>query len=173
MKWSDLEKYPVFNDVAQEFCDFIKGSVLIIHNAKFDLGFLNSELTCCELPNVESCTKGVIDSLSLARRVHPGKKNSLDALCSRYSVDNSVRTLHGALLDSSLLAKVYLAMTRGQEKLDIQNRSNKSVCSQKKQSSDKKEILVNKASTLENEAHKLYLLRMKKDCEDKVLWDTS
>src|SRR5206468_995797 len=96
------------------------GAELVIHNAAFDVEFLNLELGRLGLPPIETHCSGVVDSLKLARELHPGKKNSLDALCERYQVDNAHRTLHGALLDAALLAEVYLAMTRGQDSLAIE-----------------------------------------------------
>ncbi len=170
MRWDDLKKYPLFKDVAVEFCEFVKGAILIIHNAKFDLGFLNAELSFCGKPNLESYTDKVIDSLSLARVLHPGKKNSLDILCSRYKIDNSERTLHGALLDSDLLAKVYLAMTRGQENLNIQDRPNQNFKVLSKEDTNYRKVQTNMASEEENNCHQEYLQRMEKDCEAKVLW---
>ena len=110
-----LQDKPKFREVAAEFLDYIRGAELVIHNAAFDLEFLNLELGRIGQPPVEEHCAAVVDSLALARELHPGKKNSLDALCERYQVDNTHRTLHGALLDASLLAEVYLAMTRGQD----------------------------------------------------------
>ena len=115
-----LQDKPKFADAAQEFLSFIAGGELVIHNAPFDVGFLNHELARLNLAPVETCCGGVIDTLKLAKELHPGQKNNLDALCKRYAVDNSNRTLHGALLDAELLAEVYLAMTRGQESLMIE-----------------------------------------------------
>lgn len=109
-----LEDKPKFREVASEFLDFVEGAELIIHNAPFDLSFLNAELGLLDLPPLEL---PVIDTLLMAKELHPGKRNNLDALCERYSVNNARRTLHGALLDAELLAEVYLAMTRGQESL--------------------------------------------------------
>ena len=118
MTAEDLADKPLFADVADEFLEFVQGSELLIHNAPFDVAFLNAELARIGRPTLDGvCT--VTDTLMLAREIHPGKKNSLDALCERYSVDHSRRTLHGALLDAQLLADVWLAMTRGQETLDI------------------------------------------------------
>jgi DNA polymerase-3 subunit epsilon len=108
---------PKFAQIAQEFSDFVRGAELVIHNAAFDLGFLDAELGRLKLPLVKDLCEGVVDSLKMARELHPGRKNSLDVLCDRYAIDNSRRTLHGALLDAELLAEVYLAMTRGQESL--------------------------------------------------------
>jgi DNA polymerase-3 subunit epsilon len=108
---------PKFAQIAQAFSDFVRGAELVIHNAAFDLGFLDAELGRLKLPLAKDLCDGVVDSLKLARELHPGRKNSLDVLCDRYAIDNSRRTLHGALLDAELLAEVYLAMTRGQESL--------------------------------------------------------
>jgi DNA polymerase-3 subunit epsilon len=111
---------PRFADIARELIDYLAGAELVIHNAAFDVEFLNAELERLDLPPVEKHVAAVVDTLRQARDLHPGKKNSLDALCERYQVDHSHRTLHGALLDASLLAEVYLAMTRGQESLAIE-----------------------------------------------------
>jgi DNA polymerase III subunit epsilon len=115
-----LQDKPKFGEIAAELLDYIRGAELVIHNAAFDLEFLNAELARIGQPPVEDHCLGVVDSLALARELHPGKKNSLDALCERYQVDNAHRTLHGALLDASLLAEVYLGMTRGQDSLAIE-----------------------------------------------------
>lgn len=106
---------PVFGDVVNEFMDFIRGAELVIHNASFDIGFMDYEFAKLKrgIPKTETFCK-ITDSLALARRMFPGKRNSLDALCSRYEIDNSKRTLHGALLDAQILADVYLIMTGGQ-----------------------------------------------------------
>ncbi len=114
-----LSDKPGFEEVAGEFLSYVAGAELIIHNAPFDLGFLDRELGLLEHPAMAVHCPSVIDSLRLARELHPGKRNSLDALCERYQVDNSARTRHGALLDAELLALVYLAMTRGQEALNM------------------------------------------------------
>jgi DNA polymerase III subunit epsilon len=115
-----LATQPKFADVAREFIEFVKGAELVIHNADFDVEFLNHELKRLpELPGeIRDCC-GVLDTLALARRLHPGQRNSLDALAKRYSVDNSKRELHGALLDAQILADIYLAMTGGQVSLSL------------------------------------------------------
>ena len=115
-----LQDKPRFADIARELVDYLAGAELIIHNAAFDVEFLNAELEKIALDPVEKHVAAVVDTLRHARDLHPGRKNSLDALCERYQVDHSHRTLHGALLDASLLAEVYLAMTRGQESLAIE-----------------------------------------------------
>jgi DNA polymerase III subunit epsilon len=110
---------PKFVAVAQELLDYLSGAELIIHNAPFDMGFLNKELERLKLGRLDAHVAGVIDTLAMAKELYPGKRNSLDALCSRLEVDNSDRTLHGALLDAELLADVYINMTRGQNALGI------------------------------------------------------
>ncbi len=112
-----LQDEPRFADIAREFLDFIAGAELVIHNAPFDIGFLNHELGMLDLGRVADVCDSVVDTLKMAKELHPGQRNNLDALCRRYGVDNSNRTLHGALLDAELLADVYMAMTRGQESL--------------------------------------------------------
>lgn len=115
-----LRDKPRFGDIAADFLAFVRGSELIIHNAAFDTAFINQELRLWSSahPPLESlCT--VTDTLGMARKLHPGQKNNLDALCRRYSIDNSQRTLHGALLDAEILADVYLAMTGGQADLTL------------------------------------------------------
>lgn len=119
-----LEDKPLFDAIAPDFFEFVAGADLIIHNAPFDLGFINHEIT--KLPgNIAAIETGckIIDTLALARQKHPGQKNNLDALCKRYGVDNSQRDLHGALLDAEILADVYLLMTGGQVNLNINDQS--------------------------------------------------
>lgn len=112
--WDMLKGRSKFSDIAGSFLEFVEGAELMAHNAPFDMSFINNELRLLELPPLQN---PVVDTLKLAREMHPGKKNGLDALCSRYEIDNTHRTLHGALLDTELLAEVYFAMTRGQESL--------------------------------------------------------
>ena len=113
-----LADKPKFAEVAERFVDYVRGAELVIHNAPFDVGFLNAELARCSLEPLEAiCT--VVDTLKMARQMYPGKRASLDALCERFEVNNAHRTLHGALLDARILADVYLAMTRGQDSLDM------------------------------------------------------
>ncbi len=115
-----LADKPRFRDIAAELADFIREAELVIHNASFDMEFLNAEFGLLGNADMDSANRicaGVIDTLKMARDLRPGKRNSLDALCGEYGVDNSNRQFHGALLDAELLAEVYLAMTRGQESL--------------------------------------------------------
>jgi len=115
-----LDGKPSFAEVMDKFLDFVRGSELVIHNAPFDLRFLNQELELAGNPSPLEAVCEITDSLELARKMHPGQRNSLDALCRRYSVDNSARQLHGALLDAEILADVYLAMTGGQTALALE-----------------------------------------------------
>ena len=120
-----LRDKPKFGEIAGELLEYLRGAEVVIHNAAFDIEFLNNELKRLGLAPIEPGKPNdygitVVDSLALARELHPGKKNSLDALCERYAIDNAHRTLHGALLDARLLADVYLAMTRGQDSLAIE-----------------------------------------------------
>jgi len=115
-----LADKPLFSEIAQEFLEFISGAELIIHNAPFDLGFLDAEFKLLNQGHAKINTLcGVIDTIVMARKKHPGQKNNLNALCKRYGVDNSQRDLHGALLDSEILADVYLLMTGGQTALRL------------------------------------------------------
>lgn len=112
--WDMLKGRAKFADIAASFLEFVDGAELMAHNAPFDMSFINNELRLLNLPPLQN---PVVDTLKMAREMNPGKKNGLDALCSRYEIDNTHRTLHGALLDTELLAEVYFAMTRGQESL--------------------------------------------------------
>lgn len=119
MTWDDLKGKPRFAEVAAEFVLFARGAEWVIHNAPFDLAFLDAEFRRAGLTACATVYAGVVDTLALAREQFPGKRNNLNALCERFAIDNAQRTLHGALLDAQLLAEVYLAMTRGQESLTI------------------------------------------------------
>ncbi|HRH89255.1 MAG TPA: DNA polymerase III subunit epsilon [Rubrivivax sp.] len=114
-----LSDKPLFATVAEELLSYLAGAELVIHNAAFDVAFLDKELQRCGRPGVAGKVAQITDSLLMARELYPGKSNSLDALCKRLEVDNSNRTLHGALLDAGLLAEVYICMTRGQGSLVI------------------------------------------------------
>jgi len=114
-----LRDKPRFHEVVEELREYIQGAEVIIHNAPFDLGFLNHEFNLLKLPTFDSHINGVIDTLVQAKEMRPGKRNSLDALCEHFGISNAHRKLHGALLDAELLADVYLAMTRGQNSLGM------------------------------------------------------
>jgi DNA polymerase-3 subunit epsilon len=119
MTWDDLRDKPRFAEVADRVAEFVEGAEVLIHNAPFDVGFLDAEFARIGQPGFRGRCAGIVDTLAMAREQHPGKRNSLDALCDRYGVSNAHRTRHGALLDAELLAEVYLAMTRGQESFEI------------------------------------------------------
>ena len=166
-----LQDKPRFKDVAQEFLDFVADAELIIHNAPFDLKFLNAELDKLGLRELKSHTGPVTDSLAHAKSLHPGKRNSLDALCERYGISNAHRTLHGALLDSRLLAEVWLAMTRGQDSLAIEDEVHpaQTIAAAQRQFYDLPLIEV---SDQEAQAHEQYLEALDKASGDKTLWRT-
>jgi len=159
-----------FREVVAEFLEYIAGAELIIHNATFDLAFLNKELNLLGQHEVEHYCPSIIDTLRLAKDVHPGKRNNLNALCERYAVDNAGRALHGALLDAELLAEVYLAMTRGQESFLME------VCIQPSThiiSSDtisKLELLVLPANPEEIKSHQTQLLEIDRASSGRCLW---
>lgn len=164
-----LQGEPRFGDIAREFLDFIAGAELVIHNAPFDIGFLNSELGMLDLGRVADVCENVVDTLKMAKDLHPGQRNNLDALCKRYGVDNSNRTLHGALLDAELLADVYMAMTRGQESLmmDI-GFSSDGVAEAKFVRQQPLPVIA--ASDEENQAHDDYLTGLDKAAGGQCLW---
>ena len=160
-----LRDKPLFNEIAEEFLDFIGNSELVIHNAKFDVGFLDSELSIIN-HDIKSIEKHalVLDTLALARQMHPGKKNSLDALCNRYMIDRSMRQVHGALIDADLLAKVYLAMTGGQDTFDLEEVSKNDPSTQKMESTTNHLTqILREASKDELQAHEKFLDKMSKD----------
>jgi DNA polymerase-3 subunit epsilon len=166
---------PVFAQVARDFLDFVEGAELVIHNAPFDLGFLNHELRLIDLkcaPLTNSCT--VVDTLVMARGKHPGQKNSLDALCKRYGVDNSQRDLHGALLDAEILADVYLLMTGGQTALSLggnQDRSEGDAGGDiRRLPSGRAPLPVIRASDAELAAHQQKLAALDKSSGGACLW---
>lgn len=152
-----LQDKPRFDDIADELLDFVKGAELIIHNAPFDVGFLNAELGRIDRSNIEEVSAGIIDTLKLAKDMRPGQRNSLDALCRHYGIDNSKRTLHGALLDAELLADVYLAMTRGQESLMIEMLETAAVKAEESIEASTQALVVLMANAEELAAHEQYL----------------
>ena len=163
-----LKDKPRFNEIASDFIEFIKEATLIIHNAPFDVGFINMELGLIEKPTVESIVANIIDTLKIAKDMRPGQRNSLDALCRFYNIDNSQRSLHGALLDAQLLAEVYLAMTRGQEDLMIDFQYKGSDHFGENNLNRPNNLFVLKASDDELKSHEAYLSKMKSD--KKFIW---
>ena len=168
-----LRDAPRFADIVDEFLDYVRGAELIIHNAAFDLGFLNAELSRLGRDPIETVVSGVIDTLKLAKTIAPGKKASLDALCERYGIDNRHRTLHGALLDAELLAEVYLAMTRGQETLMLDAAPAARVQGgARRDGAPRPALRVLRASEEELVAHEAVLAEIDQASGGKTLWRT-
>ena len=171
-----LADKPRFNDIVDDFLSFLKGAELIIHNAAFDVGFLNAEFRRSgELYGQVADHCGVLDTLLLARKLHPGQKNSLDALCKRYDVDNSHRDLHGALLDAEILLDVYLRMTGGQGSLALVNQDGAAGNQPgviRRLSPNRARLPVLLANEQELEAHEARLAALDKTSGGKTLWRT-
>ncbi len=170
-----LADKPDFATVAQEFIEFIRGAELLIHNAPFDVGFMDYEFAKHQL-NVKTediCL--VTDTLQMARQMYPGKRNSLDALCDRLGIDNSKRTLHGALLDAEILGDVYLSMTGGQTSLFDDNEPEIIVSAAQTQGKSAvgftQDLLLLQPSEEERQAHSEYLKLINKKSKDNCLWD--
>ena len=157
-----------FAEIAKEFIEFVSGAELIIHNAPFDLGFLNNELELAGFKTVQDYVASVTDTLLVAKELHPGKRNNLNALCDRYQVNNSKRTLHGALLDAELLGEVYLAMTRGQESLimDLETPRAK----EEIENAVVADIVIQYATDAELAAHERVLANIAKESKGMALW---
>ncbi|WP_205340394.1 DNA polymerase III subunit epsilon [Denitrificimonas caeni] len=174
-----LKDKPRFKDIADEFFEFINGAELVIHNAPFDIGFMNNEFALLgqsDRSDINAyCT--VLDTLVMARGRHPGQRNNLDALCKRYGVDNSGRDLHGALLDAEILAEVYLAMTGGQTNLSLSGDSGDegngfvSASAVRRISAERQPLAVLPASAQELEAHQNFLARIKKASGIELTWN--
>ena len=172
-----LADKPLFADIAQEFIDFVAGAELVIHNAPFDVGFLDVELDLLsnKIGKINQHCQ-VLDSLILARQMHPGQRNSLDALCKRYFIDNSQRDLHGALLDAELLAEVYLAMTGGQVGFSLGGADGENQGADqagqkiRRLSPDRKPIKVIRANAEELDAHQKCLEQIK-DAGVQLVWE--
>ncbi len=171
-----LSDKPYFADIYDDFLNFVKGSELVIHNAPFDVGFINHEFSLLEKQIQQSINKieeycSILDTLKMARNMHPGQKNTLDALCKRYYIDNSNRELHGALLDSEILAEVYLAMTGGQTRLILSDSDGTDKQEKINRLSDsRKPLKVLKATEAELVAHEQYLEMLDKKSGGEVLW---
>jgi DNA polymerase III subunit epsilon len=170
-----LAHKPHFREIAESFLKFVEGAELVIHNAAFDVAFINNELRLIGDPVTDIAQRcRVLDTLELARRLHPGQKNSLDALCKRYNVDNSARQYHGALLDAQILADVYLAMTGGQAALSLDASADTSASGRdpehKHINRQGLKLRVLQASEQEREAHRLKLEAIAKSNGGKCLW---
>ena len=164
-----LADKPRFPDVRAELLDFVGNAELVIHNAPFDVGFLNAELRRLDAEDdLHRHCPSVLDTLKMAKDMHPGQKNNLDALCRRYEVDNSGRTYHGALLDAQLLAEVYLAMTRGQDSLAIESFLSPPPRSRQVGIQAKPRVL--RAGAEELIEHRAYLDQMTKQCGKSLVW---
>ena len=167
-----LADKPKFPEIAQEFLAFVKGAEIIIHNAPFDVGFLDSELQRAGLPKFSSHVSKITDSLAMAKELYPGKRNGLDALCERMGVDNSNRTLHGALLDAQLLSEVYINLTRGQDALLIDSHSAQTTngVGSVKVDFSTLELIVLQPSEAELAAHEDVLKQIDKSSGGKTVW---
>ena len=165
-----LADKPRFAEVASEFVEFVRDAELVIHNASFDMGFLNAELKRLDDGPLQRYCE-VLDTLKMARELHPGQKNNLDALCKRYQVDNTGRSFHGALLDVQLLGEVYLAMTRGQETLGIDmNETPQDGLNVLAMPVRHGKLKVIQAQTDELSAHAQYLSGLQKECGEVIAW---
>jgi len=168
-----LAGQPRFTDVAAEWIEFVRGAELVIHNAPFDVAFLDAELARLpEPPGKVNDLCEVLDTLALARQMHPGQRNGLDALCKRYSVDNSHRDLHGALLDADLLLEVYLAMTGGQGALtlDEAGAATEVRAASRKARRPRGTLVIVRASEAERQAHEQRLAALDKSSGGKTVW---
>ncbi len=166
-----LADKPRFAGIADDFADFVRGAELVIHNAAFDVGFLDNELNLLGRAALDELCAGVIDTLRLAKEQNPGKKASLDALCDRYGIDNAHRELHGALLDAELLAEVYLAMTRGQESLMIALEDDQPAnANELGETRPRAPLLVVRADADEERAHEAVLAAIAAANKGRCLW---
>jgi len=169
-----LSNKPLFKQIEEEFIEFVKGAELVIHNAPFDVGFLDNELKLCKSSHAGMASFcGVLDTLLLARKKHPGQRNSLDALCKRYDIDNTQRQLHGALLDAEILADVYLTMTSGQSSLLLKEDADEVIETQhriREFNPQRQKLAVLRASAEEVNTHKQRLLDIAKTSNDFCVW---
>ena len=167
-----LQSEPRFGDVADRVLGFLADAEVLIHNAPFDVGFLDAELARLQRSPFGSFVGGIVDTLAMARELHPGKRNSLDALCERYAVSNAHRKLHGALLDAELLADVYLSMTRGQDSLEIALHGGGTSATGAADDPDwpPAGLVVLRADDAEAAAHEALLKAMEKDARGPALW---
>ena len=167
-----LSDKPKFAEVADQILDFMRDAEIIIHNAAFDVGFINKELERLSRPPLASHVAGIVDTLALAKEMFPGKRNSLDALCDRLGVDNSARTLHGALLDAELLADVYICLTRGQDALLIADDAGDTGSGSRITSVDLRglQLPILQANDQELAAHEALLAQLDKESKGKTVW---
>ena len=173
-----LQDKPTFKALLVEVMEFLAGAELVIHNAPFDVGFMDHELKLArnrnwKAPLSQHC--GVLDTLAMARKMHPGQRNSLDALCRRYDIDNSNRDLHGALLDAQILANLYLAMTGGQETFSFEATGNKAASDAVLQVASIQRdaamcLVTTQVSAEELKAHEAYLAMLEKSSGEPALW---
>jgi len=171
IRLEDLAAKPKFAAIAPEFLDYVRGAELIIHNADFDVEFLDMELERAGLDKLARHVAKITDTLSQARELHPGRRNTLDALCERYFVNNANRTLHGALLDARLLAECFLAMTRGQESLMMELEAPAAAAAAAAGLIlDVSRLIVQRASPEELACHEKYLDALEKDARGPSLW---
>lgn len=168
-----LSDKPKFHEIVEDLRSYIAGAEVIIHNAPFDLGFLNHEFKRLNLPSFSEHIGNVIDTLVQAKELHPGKRNSLDALCDRYGVSNSHRKLHGALLDAELLADVYLSMTRGQNSLGMDVEEEVSEGGASLEPIALADIIFQPASEEELAAHEANLAGLDKAVKGSCIWRAS
>lgn len=168
-----LRDKPRFHEIVEDLREYIRDAEVIIHNAPFDLGFLNHEFGLLKLPSFDSHIGGVIDTLVQAKEMRPGKRNSLDALCDHFGISNAHRKLHGALLDAELLADVYLAMTRGQNSLGMDIVIEESGGGMAVAEIALAEVLVMRASDDEAAAHREFLDGLDKAVKGTCVWRTS
>ena len=166
-----LRDKPKFAEVASQIADYLRGAEVIIHNAAFDVGFLDKEFERCQMPPLSALVAQVVDTLAMAKELYPGKRNSLDALCDRLGFDHSARTLHGALLDAELLADVYIHMTRGQDALLMEAPVESGpVAARTDIDVSQVQLPVLQPSEAERSAHEEVLAQIDKSSHNKTVW---
>lgn len=167
-----LRDKPKFSEIVNEFIEYVSDAEIIIHNAPFDVGFLNAEFARLNISPFNECVKQIVDTLVQAKELHPGKRNSLDALCTRYEISNSHRKLHGALLDAELLADVFLAMSRGQNSfsIEVKNEEKVQIIQEKALDMPLPDIQILRAQQSETDSHELLLSGLDKEIRGKSIW---
>ena len=170
-----LQDKPRFEDLVEDFVTYIRGAELVIHNAPFDVGFINQELKLCQFSGSIESLASVLDTLAMARKMHPGQKNNLNALCKRYEINNAHRELHGALLDAEILADVYLAMSGGQTNLFLggaDSAKGNQVDAIRRLSKDRPATKVLRANESELQEHQARLDGMQQSSGKPAVWET-